>query len=658
MKKTALTLIFLVFLITWACKNEPASRDYPIQPLPFTSVSVADSFWLPRIETNRITTIPFAFHKSEETGRISNFAVAGKIKEGGFCSKYGYDDSDVYKIIEGAAYSLSTHPDPALEAYLDSLALLISRAQEPDGYLYTMRTIDSAKSWAKDRWLNDPVGSHELYNVGHFYEAAVAHYAATGKRTLLDVAIRNADLLVKSFGPDKLHITPGHPETEIGLIKLYRATGNPAYLTLARFFIDQRGKRDSLANPKYYREYILTHKPLLEQEEAVGHAVRALYLYSGATDIAAIMGDQDYLAAMDRLWEDVVFRKMYVTGGIGAWPTWEAFGPPYALPNDTAYAETCAAIANVLWNQRMFLLHGDSKYIDVLERSLYNGALSGISLGGNLFFYPNPLYSDGHSNFNMGTCTRQEWFDCSCCPSNLARFLPSIPGYMYAVKKDTVYTNLFIAGKASLQVHGKNLTIEQQTRYPWEGQVKLLVHASEPVQAVMAVRIPGWARNQPSPGDLYTYLGIPENETIIKVNGTAGEVMVDKGYAIIKKDWKEGDVIAIDFPMEVRKVLANEAVSVDRGKLALERGPLVYCLEQADNGKGLADISVNDRTAFTASFEPDLLDGLVVLKGEGKLRDKKQVPLKAIPYFAWSNRGCGEMTVWMNREPEISNKNK
>jgi DUF1680 family protein len=658
MKKTALSLFLLVFLLTWACKKEPVVRDYPIQPLPFTSVKVADSFWLPRIETNRTMTIPFAFRKSEETGRISNFAVAGKLKTGGFCSKYGYDDSDVFKIIEGAAYSLATHPDPILEGYLDSLALLISKAQEADGYLYTMRTIDSAKSWAKDRWLNDPVGSHELYNVGHFYEAAVAHYAATGKRTLLDVAIKNADLLVKSFGPDKLHITPGHPETEIGLIKLYRTTGNPAYLELARFFVDQRGKKDSLANPKYYREYILTHKPLLEQEEAVGHAVRALYLYSGATDIAAITGDQSYLEAMDQLWEDVVFRKMYVTGGIGAWPTWEAFGPPYALPNDTAYAETCAAIANVLWNQRMFLLHGDSKYIDVLERSLYNGALSGISLEGNLFFYPNPLYADGKSNFNMGTCTRQEWFDCSCCPSNLARFLPSIPGYMYAVKKDTVYTNLFIAGEARLEVQKKTLVLEQQTRYPWEGNVRILVHATKPVQAVMAVRIPGWARNQPVPGDLYTYLDKQENDVVLKVNGHAGEVPVENGYALLKKEWKEGDLIEIEFPMEVRKVIANEAVKDDRGKLALERGPLVFCLEQADNGKGLEGISVNDQSVFTASFDPGLLNGIVVLKGEGNLRGKNQVPVLAIPYYAWSNRGCGEMTVWMNREKKSSNENK
>lgn len=650
MKKVLVCLMSVVLLIMAGCRK-PSAGDYPIKPVPFTQVQVTDSFWLPKIETNRTVTIPFAFRKSEETGRIANFAVAGKVIPGKFCSKYGYDDSDVYKIIEGASYSLATHPDPKLETYLDSLANLIAKAQEPDGYLYTMRTINPDSSWAKNRWERDPLGSHELYNVGHFYEAAVAHYQATGKRTLLDVAIKNADLLVNTFGPDKLHITPGHPETEIGLVKLYRATGNKKYLELARFFVDQRGKRDPDANPKYYREYILTHKPLLEQNEAVGHAVRALYLYAGATDIAALMNDKAYLKHMDKLWEDVVYRKIYITGGVGAWPAWEAFGPAYALPNDTAYAETCAAIANVLWNQRMFLLHGDSKYIDVLERSLYNGVISGYSLDGTRFFYPNPLESDGKTPFNMGSCTRQEWFDCSCCPSNLARFIPSVPGYIYAFRRDTVYVNLFISSRATIVIGNNALVLEQETRYPWDGKVKLTLHPAPGMKTILAVRLPGWVQGKPLPGDLYSYLNSFDATPQVVVNGQPVSANFSNGYLLLNYPWKDGDIAELEFPMAVRKVIANPLVKDDEGKMAVERGPVVYCAEGADNPFNLENISVPEDAEFEPIWKPELLKGVIILKGTALTADKKagtrEVTL--IPYYAWSNRGCNPMKVWFRR---------
>lgn len=656
MSRKSIWLILCNFAIFFSCSTNPAIKDYPVIPVPFSNVQVTDSFWLPIIETNRTVTIPFAFKKCEETGRIANFAVAGKVIPGRFCSKYGFDDSDVYKIIEGAAYTLTTHPDPRLEAYLDSIANLIAKAQEPDGYLYTMRTINPDSSWAKERWVNVPLGSHELYNVGHFYEAAVAYFQATGKRNLLDVATKNADLLCRTFGPDKLHITPGHPEIEIGLVKLYRATGSIKYLNLARFFVDERGWRDSTANPKYFAEYNLTHKPLLEQNEAVGHAVRALYLYSGATDMAAIMNDTAYLHHMNTLWQDVVYRKFYITGGVGAWPSHEAFGPAYALPNDTAYAETCAAIANVLWNQRMFLLSGDSRYIDVLERSLYNGVISGYSLDGTTFFYPNPLMADGKTPFNMGSCTRQEWFGCSCCPSNLARFIPSVPGYIYATKADTVFVNLFIGSKATFSLGKTTFGIEQSTRYPWNGQVTIILHPKVVTHAVLAVRIPEWATGRPLPGGLYGYIGQTDAKPEVMINGKPIGMNTVKGYVVLSGGWKDGDVVSLSLPMEVKKVVANPMVKADSMKLAVEYGPMVYCAEGADNGNNVFNYIVPDNASFTATYNPALLKGVVVIKGQVQISDKgnKARPgvVTLIPYYAWSNRGCNAMTVWFQRDKE------
>ena len=436
-----LTLIgFLLVVFSLSCQKE-MRKDYAVKPVPFTEVQVTDSFWLPRMETNRKVTIPFAFNKCEETGRIENFEKAGGLIQGEF-EGIRYNDSDVYKIMEGAAYSLSLREDLGLEKYMDELITKIAAAQEEDGYLYTARTIDPENpppGAGEERWSN--LGSsHELYNVGHMYEAAVAHFQATGKRNFLDIALKNADFIAETFGPDKKKGFPGHQEIEIGLVKLYRVTGERKYLELAKFFLDQRGRME---HPKKFSEdspfsiynqdwYLQAHKPVIEQEEAIGHAVRATYMYSGMADVAALTGDEDYISAIDRIWENVVSRKLYITGGIGASRRGEAFGENYVLPNKTAYNETCAAIGNIFWNHRLFLLHGHARYIDVLERTLYNGFLSGISLSGDRFFYPNPLESDGKFRFNQGEATRKAWIDCACCPGNKPRFLPSFPGYVYA----------------------------------------------------------------------------------------------------------------------------------------------------------------------------------------------------------------------------------
>lgn len=428
MKLTIITLLSIIaHMGSYAQKNV----DYNIQGVPISQVSIKDQFWTPRIETNRTVTIPSSFKKCEETGRVENFVLAAK-KSGKFLTTFPFDDTDIYKIIEGASFSMSVHPDKKLDKYVDSLINLIAKAQEPDGYLYTARTIDPANphAWSgKERWVQESVMSHELYNSGHLFEAASAHFIATGKRNFLNIALKNANLLVTVFGPGKRNDAPGHEIVEMGLVRLYRITNEKKYLDLAKFFIDSRGKK---IDPK--RSYFQDQEPLIQQDEAVGHAVRAGYLYSGVADVAALTGNKDYINAIDKIWVNMVTKKFYITGGIGARHSGEQFGDNYELPNLTAYNETCAAIANVYWNYRMFLLHGDAKYIDVMERSLYNNVIAGVGLDGKTFFYPNPLEADGKFKFNREALNRQPWFDCSCCPTNICRFLPSVPGYIYAQK--------------------------------------------------------------------------------------------------------------------------------------------------------------------------------------------------------------------------------
>lgn len=622
---------FLLFSVS--CndkKNGVKVKDYPVSPVPFTKVSLSDSYWLPRILTNTNVTIPIAFKQSEETGRIKNFEIAGGKAKGRFCSKYGFDDSDVFKIIEGAAYSLMVHPDPVLENYLDSLIATIAGAQEPDGYIYTNRTImgDSALPMAgKKRWEKVIEGSHELYNVGHMYEAAVAYYQATGKRAFLDVAIKNADLINRVFGWGKIEKYPGHQEIEIGLVKLYRVTGDKKYLDLAKFFLDVRG-------PGGW-EYHQAHKKVTEQTGAVGHAVRACYMYSAMADVAALTGDTDYIEAINRIWEDVVYRKMYITGGIGQSGKNEGFGPAYDLPNRSAYCETCASIAFTFWNYRMFLLTGDAKYVDVMERTMYNALLSGVSLTGDRFFYDNVLESAGDKE-------RRAWFGCACCPSNITRFLPSVPGYIYAQRDDKIYINLFISGETKLETGETLISIKQESHYPWKGDILITVNPEKPVRQTILIRIPGWAVNRPVPGNLYHFATKSDEKPVVKVNGKKVEYKMHSGYAKLDRKWHKGDKIELYLPMPVRKVMANSKVKADSGRIAIQRGPVVYCIEGIEpNPDRILNLKVGKNEIFKTEYKSDLLNGVQTVYPESK-------KIEAIPYCTWENRGKAEMEVWMN----------
>ncbi|NIO49786.1 MAG: glycoside hydrolase family 127 protein [Candidatus Aminicenantes bacterium] len=656
MKYKSFLVLLLAFGVLSVVYTKIASKDYPLKPVAFTEIQINDSFWLPRMETNRKVTIPFAFKKSEETGRIANFAKAGGLMSGKF-EGLRYNDSDVFKIMEGAAYSLSLQRDKELEEYMDDLIAKVAAAQEEDGYLFTTRTIDPenpAPGAGEERWSN--LGSsHELYNVGHMYEAAVAYYQATGKRNFLNVALKNADFIASVFGPGKRRGFPGHQEIEIGLVKLYRVTGDEKYLKLAKFFLDERGPEkhkkmfsDSSPFSIYNQDwYLQAHMPVIEQSNAVGHAVRAAYMYSGMADVAALTGNKAYIKAIDRIWDNVVSKKLYVTGGIGSRHEGEAFGDDYELPNATAYNESCAAIGNVFWNHRLFLLHGDAKYIDVLERTIYNGLLSGISLSGDLFFYPNPLESDGKYKFNQGEATRKPWFDCACCPGNFARFLPSFPGYVYAHTDDTLYVNLFVESKGTVKIGKNSMNVRQQTDYPWDGNVKITIEPEKETEFAVFIRIPGWARNEPVPSDLYSFLDPSKENITLKVNSETLELEMDKGFARIRRRWKKGDIIELALPAPVQKIIANDKVKDNLGKVVLQRGPLVYCFEEADNKGGVLNRSLPDDLEFKVEFKPDLLAGINILKSE----PTEELPgLVGIPYYAWSHRGIGEMIVWIPRE--------
>ena len=614
-------------------------QNHHLQQVNFTSVKITDEFWAPRIKTNHQVTIPISFVKSEETGRIKNFKVAAKLEPGGFCSTYPYDDSDVFKIIEGASYSLQLFPDPQLEAKLDTLINYIALAQEPDGYLYTNRTIDSLHThpWVgKKRWENDTKHSHELYNVGHLYEAAVAHYLATGKTTLLNVAIKNADLVAKDFLDKRLPYYPGHQEIELALVKLYKLTGNSRYLDLAKYFLDIR---------KGGNEYNQAHLPVNQQTEIVGHAVRATYMYSAMADVATLKNVPEYQAAIHRMWNDLINGKYYITGGIGSRASNEGFGNAYELPNEEAYCETCASIGNVLWNYRMFLMDADAKYYDVLERTLYNALLSGVSLSGDRFFYSNPLESHGQHE-------RQAWFDCACCPSNVCRFLPSLPGYIYALDSSTLYVNLFIQNQATMPVFNHQTGIEILTNYPWDGKVQIRILDSNPVPYAIAVRIPGWARGEAVPSNLYKFADDNISKWKLRVNNKEYPFELSKGYVFINKEWNRGDEIELELPMEVRMVKAHSTVKADSGKIALQRGPLVYCLEWADQpGKDLWNIALNLQKGFEIIRDDSLLPNCINIKGEAcqieKFASDKCFEFNAIPYFLWAHRGKGPMRVWI-----------
>lgn len=615
--------------------------DYPITNVDFSKVHLSDNFWNPRMEQNQTVTIPVALQQCYDTRRVLNFQKAAAILRGEnigyFDTECTFDDTDIYKILEGMAYSVQAKPNAQLDKQMDELIEIIAAAQEPDGYLYTPRTAGNPAGmhgWVgAKRWEKTPDLSHELYNSGHLFEAATAHFISTGKRTLLDIAIKNADLLVKDFLEGGLTYEPGHQIVEMGLVKMYRVTGNEKYLKLAKYFLDLRGQKGVMR-----QEYSQTHRPIVMQDEAVGHAVRAAYMYSGMADIAAIMNDKTYLHAVDEIWHNVVEKKYYITGGIGARHAGEAFGSNYELPNLSAYCETCAAIANVYWNWRMFLLHGDSKYYDVIERTLYNGVIAGIGLDGKHFFYPNPLESDG-------TYQRSEWFGCACCPSNLCRFTASVPGYIYAHHNENLYVNLYIQGTADIDMADGAVTLTQTTNMPWEGAVSIEIDKIQNPgrEIAMMLRLPGWANGQPVPSDLYSYVD-PQNANItVKVNGEAVDYTMVNGYMTINRTWTEGDVISFELPMDAHKTVTNELVVDNTDKMSIERGPIVYCIEWPEN-----DNLQNCFMTEAATAQPvwtDDLNGLMKLS----ITEEGSNGMTAIPYYAWANRGMGDMKVWIPR---------
>ena len=651
MKKFIATSLLAVMAVSAIAQNkEQQSHGYPIDPVPFTSVKVTDAFWGQRLQASRETTIPLAFSKCEETGRYENFVKAANPSDEYVVGGLAFDDTDVYKTIEGASYLLQTYPDAKLEAYIDSVLVIVKAAQEPDGYLYTSRTMNPKHphEWAgTKRWELVEDLSHEFYNLGHMVEGAIAHYQATGKRNFLDIAIAYADCVCREIGEgeDQVVRVPGHQIAEMALAKLYLVTGEKKYLDQAKFFLDKRGyttRTDA---------YSQAHKPVLEQDEAVGHAVRAAYMYAGMADVAALTGDQGYIDAIDAIWDNIVTKKLYITGGIGATSNGEAFGKNYELPNMSAYCETCAAIGNVYVNHRLFLLHGESKYYDVLERTLYNGLISGVSLDGGGFFYPNPLES-------IGQHQRQPWFGCACCPSNICRFIPSLPGYIYATKGADVYVNLFMSNTSNLNVNGKKVSLSQETRYPWNGDIAITVDNNKAGQWTMKVRVPGWVRGQVVPSNLYEYTDGKRLGYSISVNGEKVEGELVNGYFCIDRKWKKGDVVRVHFDMEARTVKANYKVEADRGRISVERGPIVYCAEWPDNDFDVLSILMNREPEFELVERPDLLYGLNQLVTDAQTLNyddngrlvAEDVKLTLIPYYAWCHRGSGSMAVWLPQE--------
>ncbi len=593
--------------------EEPAHRQ--LKAVPFTQVQVRDAFWAPRLQTNREKSLPHNFKWCEETGRFANFAKAAGLMPGEFEGIY-FNDSDVYKLLEGASYSLADAPDPALEHKTDEVIAEIAAAQRSDGYLNTYYTLKEPGQ----EWTNCAV-MHELYCAGHLIEAAVAHYRATQKRTLLDVAIRFADYLDNLFGPGKKVDVPGHEELELALVKLYEVTGDRRYLELSKFYLNARGDRTH--RQQLYGEYCQDHLPVREQAEIVGHAVRAMYLYAGVADVAGYSGDESFIAALGKLWDDVVRHKMYITGGIGARHEGESFGSPYELPNDTAYCETCAAIGLALWSHRLNLLHADAHFADVLERTVYNGVLSGIGMDGEHYFYVNPLAAGGDHH-------RQPFYPCACCPTNAVRFLPSLPGYLYATSGDGIYVNLYAQSDAQVMLHDSPISIRQVTSYPWDGQIQLTIRPPTARTFNLHLRIPDWC-----PAAQCSVNGEP-------IDCRSGA----KGYAVVRREWRAGDTVDLRLQMDVQRIEAHPRVAADAGRVAIQRGPLVYCFEAVDNGGRVDDIVLARDPQFEIQTRPDLLGGITAIRAH--TREGRSV--MAVPYYAWDHREPGPMLVWVRQD--------
>ena len=613
--KQYLLLAASAFLLQGCQTSKEDIKEQPlkmIEQIDFSHVKINDNFWSPRLSKHVSATLPVCIDQIEnQTGRIRNFENAAKGE--GEHSGIFFDDSDVYKALEGMAYSLINNPDPELEKKADEWIDKFAAAQQPDGYINTFYTLTGLDK----RWTN--MDKHEMYCAGHMIEAGVAYYQATGKRKLLDVCIRMTDHMMSQFGPGKRHWVPGHEEIELALVKLYQTTQEQKYLDFAYWLLEERGHGHGTMgdegkwNPVYYQDIV----PVRRLTDISGHAVRCMYLYCGMADVAALKNDTGYIAAMDRLWDDVVHRNMYITGGIGSSHDNEGFTEDYDLPNLDAYCETCASVGMVLWNQRMNQLTGDSKYIDILERSLYNGALAGISLGGDRFFYVNPLESKGDHH-------RQEWYGCACCPSQLSRFLPSIGNYIYASSDDALWVNLYIGNTGQIRIGETDILLTQETDYPWDGSVKLTISTSQPLEKEIRLRIPNWCK---------TY--------DLSINGKRINVSEEKGYAVIK-DWKSQDVIALDMDMPVEIVAADPHVKENFGKRAIQRGPLVYCMEEIDNPEYFDQIQLSPSTTFQTAFASDILNGIKTIKTNGRAQSAT-----FIPYYAWDNRKAGKMRVWI-----------
>lgn len=640
MKKISFAIISASVVFVYANAQNGFQK---IEPVNFSKVVITDNFWKPRIDKIATATLPACIYQTETaTPRIQNFINAAQKKTGTFKGIW-YDDSDVFKALEAMSYSLKDNPDTALERKADEWIDAIAAAQQPDGYLNTYFTLtDLNKRWTL-------VEAHEDYNAGHLIEAAVAYYNATGKRKLLDVAIRVANHIDETFRLQNKKWFSGHEEIELALVKLYHTTNDDRYLKLADWYLQQRGAKTAKGwyTPEYWQDAL----PVKEQTQITGHAVRAMYLYTGAADVAAATGDTGYMKAMKAVWEDVVYRNMYITGGIGSSGDNEGFSLDYDLPNENAYCETCASVGMVLWNQRMNILTGESKYVDVLERSLYNGALDGLSLSGDRFFYGNPLTS-------TGAYQRSEWFGTACCPANIARLVASIGNYIYAKSSNSIYVNLFVGSNTNVPLDKTNVSVSQQTNYPWDGEVSINISPEKKSVFDVLVRIPGWAQNQPVPGNTYMYLNAAKNNFTLTVNGKPADYKMQNGYAVISREWKPGDMVQLQLPMSVQRVIASENVADDKDRVALQRGPLMYCAEHADNSDVL-NVVLPDDAQFTTSLNNNLLNGVVTITADAKTiqpsTDGSSVQtvnqqITFIPYYAWANRGAGQMQMWLPRK--------
>lgn len=609
-------LLSIASLIIGGCsvqKQEEAAPLKMINQVDFSHVKIQDSFWSPRLEKHTSATLPVCIDQIEnQTGRMQNFINASKGE--GKHSGIFFDDSDVYKALEGIAYSLINNPNPELEKKADEWISHIASAQQPDGYINTFYTLTGLEK----RWKN--MDKHEMYCAGHLIEAAVAYYQATGKRTLLDVGIKMANHMMSIFGPGKRDWVPGHEEIELALVKLYQTTNEEKYLDFAYWLLEERGHGHGSKgdegdwNPAYYQDEI----PVRNLESISGHAVRCMYLYCGMADVAALKHDTAYISAMNKLWDDVVLRNMYVTGGIGSSKHNEGFTEDYDLPNLEAYCETCASVGMVYWNQRMNQFTGDSKYIDVLERSMYNGALAGVSLSGDRFFYVNPLESHGDHH-------RKAWYGCACCPSQISRFLPSIGNYIYGISNNSIWVNLFIGNTTEISIDNQKVTLKEETNYPWDGIVNLSINAERPVNKDLRIRIPGWC-----------------HQYSLSVNGENKSFGKEKGYVVIS-NWKPGDKITLDMDMPVEMVSADPRVKQDVGKRAIQRGPLVYCMEEMDNNHGFNKLALTKNSSFDIEKE-EILPGVTHV-----IHAKTEKGTHTfIPYYAWDNRDAGNMKVWID----------